>query len=52
MTEIFPGGRLPSIEKVEEHATKAGFTVTRVQSLQPDFAKTLDMWADVLESRR
>ena len=27
MTEIFPGGRLPSIEKVEEHSTKAGFKV-------------------------
>ena len=52
MTEIFPGGRLPSIEKVEEHSTKAGFKVTRIQSLQSDFAKTLDMWADVLESRK
>ena len=52
MTEIFPGGRLPSIEKVEEHSTKAGFEVTRVQSLQSDFARTLDMWADVLESRK
>jgi cyclopropane-fatty-acyl-phospholipid synthase len=52
LTEIFPGGRLPSVEKVEEHSTKAGFTVTRVQSLQSDFAKTLDMWADVLESRK
>jgi cyclopropane-fatty-acyl-phospholipid synthase len=50
LTEIFPGGRLPSIEKVEEHSAKAGFEVTRIQSLQPDFAKTLDMWADVLES--
>jgi cyclopropane-fatty-acyl-phospholipid synthase len=52
MTDIFPGGRLPSIEKVEEHATKAGFTLTHVQSLQSDFAKTLDMWADLLESRK
>ena len=52
MTEIFPGGRLPSIEKVEEHSTKAGFKVTRIQSLQSDFAKTLDMWGDVLESRK
>ena len=52
MTEIFPGGRLPSIEKVEEHSTKAGFTVTHIQSLQSDFAKTLDMWADVLEARK
>ena len=25
LTEIFPGGRLPSIEKVEEYATPAGF---------------------------
>ena len=34
LTEIFPGGRLPSIEKVEEHSGKAGFTLTRRQSLQ------------------
>jgi cyclopropane-fatty-acyl-phospholipid synthase len=52
MTEIFPGGRLPSIEIVDEHSMKAGFMVTRIQSLQSDFAKTLDMWADVLESRK
>ena len=43
---------MPSIEKVEEHATKAGFTVTRIQSLQPHYARTLDIWADVLESRK
>ncbi len=52
LTEIFPGGRLPTVEKVEAHAMKAGFTPTRVQSLQSDFAKTLDMWADVLEARK
>jgi cyclopropane-fatty-acyl-phospholipid synthase len=52
MTEIFPGGRLPSIEIVEEHSTQAGFKVTGIQSLQSDFARTLDMWADVLESRK
>jgi cyclopropane-fatty-acyl-phospholipid synthase len=52
MTEIFPGGRLPSIEKVEEHSKQAGFKVTDIQSLQSDFARTLDMWADVLESRK
>jgi cyclopropane-fatty-acyl-phospholipid synthase len=27
--EIFPGGHLPAIEAVEEHATGAGFAVTR-----------------------
>ncbi|WNG88627.1 cyclopropane mycolic acid synthase family methyltransferase [Mycobacterium sp. ITM-2016-00317] len=52
LTEIFPGGRLPSIEKVEEHAGRAGFTLTRRQSLQPHYARTLDCWAEALESRR
>ncbi|EJZ10943.1 class I SAM-dependent methyltransferase, partial [Mycolicibacterium vaccae] len=52
LTEIFPGGRLPSIEKVEEHAGRAGFTLTRRQSLQPHYARTLDCWATALESRR
>ncbi|MDP7703919.1 MULTISPECIES: cyclopropane mycolic acid synthase MmaA2 [unclassified Mycobacterium] len=52
MTEIFPGGRLPSIEKVEEHSAKGGFTLTRRQSLQPHYARTLDLWAAALESRR
>ncbi|MGH3560584.1 MAG: cyclopropane mycolic acid synthase family methyltransferase [Mycobacterium sp.] len=52
MTEIFPGGRLPSAPMVEERATEAGFTVTRVQSLQPHYAKTLDMWAAALEAHR
>ncbi|MBI2700329.1 SAM-dependent methyltransferase [Mycobacterium gordonae] len=52
MTEIFPGGRLPSIEKVAEHSAKAGFTLTRRQSLQPHYARTLDLWAAALESRR
>src|SRR5205807_7749856 len=27
LTEIFPGGRLPSVEKVESHATADGFTI-------------------------
>src|SRR5262249_51333753 len=32
LTEIFPGGRLPTIETVEEHCAKVGFNVTRVHS--------------------
>ena len=52
MTEIFPGGQLPTIEMVQERATDAGFTVTRIQSLQPHYAKTLDVWAETLESHR
>jgi cyclopropane-fatty-acyl-phospholipid synthase len=52
VTEIFPGGRLPSIEKVEDHSSKAGFTLTRRQSLQPHYAKTLDQWAAALEAHK
>ena len=52
VTEIFPGGRLPSVPMVEEHAVAAGFEVARGQSLQPHYARTLDLWAQALESRR
>jgi len=52
LTEIFPGGRLPSIEMVEQHSAKAGFTLTRRQSLQPHYARTLDLWAEVLEAHK
>jgi cyclopropane-fatty-acyl-phospholipid synthase len=52
VTEIFPGGRLPSIEMVADQSSKAGFRLTRRQSLQPHYAKTLDLWAAALEARR
>lgn len=52
VTEIFPGGRLPTIEKVEEHSAQAGFSLTRRQSLRRHYARTLDAWATALESHR
>jgi cyclopropane-fatty-acyl-phospholipid synthase len=52
MDEIFPGGRLPSVALVEEHARKAGFEVTRVQPLRLHYARTLDIWAEALEARK
>jgi cyclopropane-fatty-acyl-phospholipid synthase len=52
MDEIFPGGELPKVAVVEEHATKVGFEVSRVQSLRPHYAKTLDIWAKALENRK
>ena len=52
VTEIFPGGRLPSIEKVGEHSAKAGFTLMRMQSLQPHYARTLDHWAAALKAHK
>ena len=52
LTEIFPGGWLPTIPVVEEHSVRVGFEVSRVQSLQLHYAKTLDIWAAALESKR
>ncbi len=52
LTEIFPGGWLPSTPMVEDRATDAGFAVTRVQALQPHYARTLETWAANLEANR
>jgi cyclopropane-fatty-acyl-phospholipid synthase len=52
LAEIFPGGWLPTIPTVEEHAVAAGFTVTRIQSLQRHYARTLDNWAAALEANK
>jgi cyclopropane-fatty-acyl-phospholipid synthase len=52
LTEIFPGGWTPTLEMVEEHSAKAGFTLTRRQSLQPHYARTLDLWAEALETHK
>lgn len=52
MTEIFPGGRLPTVAMVEEQADKAGFTVARVQAIGQYYPRTLDEWAANLEAHR
>ncbi|BAX91001.1 cyclopropane mycolic acid synthase MmaA2 [Mycobacterium shigaense] len=52
VTEIFPGGRLPSIEMVGERSAKAGLRLTRRQSLQPHYARTLDLWAEALQAHK
>lgn len=52
VTEIFPGGRLPSIPMVADRASANGFTVTRVQSLQPHYARTLDCWSAALQAHK
>ena len=50
--EIFPGGQLPTVDAVQEQSAEAGFTLTRIQSLQPHYARTLETWADALSARR
>jgi cyclopropane-fatty-acyl-phospholipid synthase len=51
-TEIFPGTWLPTVPIVDEHATEAGFTVSRVHALQLHYAKTLGIWAAALQANK
>ncbi|MBS9534948.1 class I SAM-dependent methyltransferase [Mycobacterium sp. M1] len=51
LTEIFPGGRLPTTGMMVEHGEKAGFTVPEALSLRSHYIKTLKIWGDALESR-
>jgi cyclopropane-fatty-acyl-phospholipid synthase len=50
--EIFPGGELPLIEQVKDHAVRAGFDVTRTHQLREHYTRTLEIWAAALEARR
>jgi cyclopropane-fatty-acyl-phospholipid synthase len=52
LTEIFPGGRLPQVAQLEEHATNAGFNVTRIQALRPHYVRTLGTWAANLKAHK
>ena len=52
ITEIFPGGRLPTTGMMVEHGEKAGFTVPEPLSLRPHYIKTLHIWGDTLESNK
>lgn len=52
VTEIFPGGRLPTVEMVDGYAAKAGFTLTRRQALRPHYTRTLTEWAAALEAHK
>lgn len=50
--EIFPGGDLPQRIDIERHAGAAGFSLTRMQSLRPHYARTLKIWSESLRVRR
>ncbi|ORW97660.1 SAM-dependent methyltransferase [Mycobacterium sp. IEC1808] len=52
LEEIFPGGRLPTVEMVEENSTAVGFSVSRIHRLRPHYKRTLDMWAAALEAHK
>jgi hydroxy mycolic acid synthase MmaA4 len=52
ITEIFPGGRIPTTQMMVEHGEKAGFVVREPISLRPHYIKTLHIWGDALEANR
>lgn len=52
ITEIFPGGRLPTTQMMIEHGEKAGFQVPEAISLRNHYIKTLGIWADRLERNK
>ena len=50
LTEIFPGGRCRRSTWWRSSSAAVGFTLTRRQSLQQHYARTLDLWADALQA--
>jgi cyclopropane-fatty-acyl-phospholipid synthase len=52
LTEIFPGGRLPQVDIVDEYATAAGFEITRHHHIGKNYVPTLDSWAKALEAHK
>jgi cyclopropane-fatty-acyl-phospholipid synthase len=52
LKKIFPGGQLRSPGLISRYAEQGGFRVTRRQSLQMHYARTLDHWAARLEAAR
>ncbi|WP_299563501.1 cyclopropane mycolic acid synthase family methyltransferase [uncultured Mycolicibacterium sp.] len=52
ITEIFPGGRIPTTEMMVEHGERAGFVVGGTMSLRTHYIKTLGIWADRLEANK
>lgn len=52
VTEIFPGGRLPTTDMMVHHGEKAGFVVPEAISLRPHYIKTLQIWGDALEAQK
>jgi cyclopropane-fatty-acyl-phospholipid synthase len=52
ITEIFPGGRIPTAKMMVAHGEKAGFVVPECISLQKHYVRTLRTWADTLEANK
>ena len=51
-TEIFPGGGMCGEADIVDNSQAAGFTVEKIQYLQPHYVRTLDIWAANLRNKR
>ena len=51
-SRIFPGTQLSTAAGVVSQAERAGFRVGRMHSLQPHYARTLEIWAASLRANR
>ena len=49
---IFPGGQICPAPIIEDRARAAGFEISPPHSLQPHYARTLDLWAAKLEAAK
>ncbi|MUL76370.1 cyclopropane mycolic acid synthase family methyltransferase [Mycolicibacterium sp. CBMA 226] len=50
VTEIFPGGRIPTTQMMIEQGVQAGFQVPETISLRPHYIRTLNIWGNSLET--
>lgn len=48
---VFPGGAIPSVEAIHQHAAAAGLAVTAAQSYGAHYAETLRRWRQTFEER-
>ncbi|MGH3447267.1 MAG: class I SAM-dependent methyltransferase [Nocardioidaceae bacterium] len=48
---IFPGGQLPSVQAVRDHATRAGLAATSELAFGASYAETLRRWRATFEGR-
>lgn len=49
---VFPGGLIPSVEAITDHAGRAGLHIVGSRSLGPDYARTLRLWRERFDARR
>lgn len=52
MTEVFPGGQLPTVSMVADRATESGFTVAHIHEIGANYVRTLQDWAEALAANK